>query len=72
MKPFDEKAFAESMEKVQKARDAIVAKEGKARKVRGCIDCPVCGLRDGLRYAIAYNGHIHAACKADDCFRWME
>lgn len=57
---------------VDTAYRAIMAKEGKNRRVRGAIDCPVCKAATALAYTIASNGHVHAACSTKDCVRWMQ
>lgn len=56
---------------VDKARQAIVVATDDNRDVSGEMACPVC---DGgtLRYSVARNGHIHAACSTSTCVRWME
>lgn len=59
-----------AMERTIKARAAIVEKEGEATSVLGAIDCPNC--KGNLRYAIAFNGHIHAHCTTTGCCHWME
>jgi hypothetical protein len=68
--PVQGESMAAYFECVFKARAAIVAKEGRARGVRGEITCPVDGGR--IAYTIAHNGHIHAACSNQGCVRWME
>lgn len=61
-----------------KAREAIVEFCGGPWKrgdggMSGTIDCPCCGAKDSLAFSRSgYNGHIHAACKTDDCVNWME
>lgn len=55
---------------VLKAREAIIAKEGKRRGVRGHIPCPIDGGR--LDYSIAFNGHIAGKCSNAKCVGWME
>jgi hypothetical protein len=67
-----------SMERIGKARQAIVAHLGGPWKrgtpgASGVIDCPACGGKQTLRFTRAgYNGHIHAGCTTTDCVRWME
>ena len=61
-----------SLQRVFKARDAIVEATGGKRGIRGVIDCPNC---EGgkLSYTVAgSNGHIWAACSTKGCASWME
>lgn len=69
-----EKRFAGTM----KARAAIVEflggpwKEGRPGS-SGVMDCPVCNGDGTLSFSRSgYNGHIHAACRTEDCVSWME
>ncbi len=59
-----------AMERTMKARAAIVEKEGKATGLSGVVNCPNCNGR--VRYAIAFNGHIHGSCTTTGCCHWME
>jgi hypothetical protein len=74
----DEREIRELMGRTVKARAAIVASLGGPwrRGMKGSageIDCPVCGAAKSLRFTRSgYNGHIHAACKTDNCVSWME
>lgn len=52
-----------------KAIKEIREKEGENVRVQGEIPCPVCGKT--LRYSIASNGHIHAACETKDVMFMM-
>lgn len=65
-----EAEFNASLARINTARAAIVAKEGKRRSITGEIPCPVDG--GVLRYSLAFNGHIRAACSNKECVRWME
>ena len=72
----DEAEMRERLEKIGKARQAIVSacggpwKKGKPSIV-GAIDCPNCGGK--LNYSRAgYNGHVHARCATPGCVSWME
>ena len=47
-------------------RDAEQGRVG----VSGTVQCPKCG--GGVRYSIAENNHIHAACANDSCIKIME
>jgi len=66
------------MDGVTKARAAIVAHLGGPWKkgtpgANGRIDCPVCGRPGALGFSRSgYNGHVHAACKTENCVSWME
>lgn len=54
------------------ARAAIIEHAGCGpRPVGADIPCPVCETGT-LRYRIASNHHVHAACNTTDCVRWME
>ena len=70
--------IAKSHEDSRKARQAIVAFLGGPWKRglpgrKGTIDCPVCGVVNGLHFSRSgYNGHIHAQCETDKCVCWME
>ena len=66
----EEADFNRAFENVAKARDAIVAKHGKARGLASQMPCPVCSV-GVLGYLIAgSNGHIRAACCTDEaCVR---
>lgn len=67
----EEARWAAAMERVATARAAIVTRHGKARGLAGDLSCPNCA--DGtLRYSIAGNGHIHAACSTPDCCARLE
>jgi len=67
----EEERFQRMLANTAKAREAIIAKEGKTRGVTDSIDCPICG--GVLHYSISgYNGHIHAVCTTDGCVAWME
>lgn len=73
-----EAMFRERLMRTVTARAAIVQhlggdwKRGMAGS-QGAIDCPVCSAKDALRFSRSgYNGHIHAACKTENCVRWME
>ena len=74
----EEAEFRKRFELIGKARDAIVTHLGGPWKrgtagAGGTIDCPACGAAQSLRFSRAgHNGHIHAACKTEDCVRWME
>lgn len=74
----DEAESRASMERIGKARQAIVTHLGGPWKrgtpgARGRIDCPVCGGKETLGFSRAgCNGHIHAGCTTDKCVRWME
>lgn len=60
-----------AIERVMLCRSAITDRHGAETRVRGQIECPTnCG--GTLRYSIASNGHIHAACSTQECARWME
>jgi hypothetical protein len=66
-----EAEFEKMFEDTNKARAAIIAKEGTNRRVSGAIPCPVCN-QGPLRYSIASNGHVHAKCMTPECVCWME
>jgi hypothetical protein len=74
----EEREMNERVERIGKARAAIVATLGGPWKKgvtgsRGVIACPVCGKPEGLRFTRSgYNGHIHARCDTPDCCSWME
>jgi hypothetical protein len=74
----EEREMNERIEKVMKARDAIVAACGGPWKKgtpgsMGTIDCPVCGQPASLAFRRAQvNGHVHASCKTPGCVSWME
>lgn len=74
----EQREMNERIEKVMKARNAIVAACGGPWKkglpaATGLIDCPVCGKFASLAYRrAAVNGHIHASCKTPECVSWME
>jgi hypothetical protein len=74
----DEAESRKHMEKIGKARTAIVAHLGGPWKkgmagATGQIDCPACGNTKTLLFSRAgYNGHIHAKCGTPDCVAWME
>jgi len=54
------------LNRMAKIREAIIA----TGQQQGRIDCPCC---DGkVRFSIASNGHVAAACSTDGCARWME
>lgn len=60
-----------SLQRVLKARAAIVEATGGKRGLRGAIACPNCG--GTLSYSVAgSNGHIWAACSTKECASWME
>lgn len=70
--------MAERFVRMGNARKAIVEhlggpwKKGDA-SARGRIDCPNCGVAEGLGFTRAgYNGHIHAHCITEGCASWME
>jgi len=73
-----EREFMARMEKIGKARQAIVDSLGGPWKkgtagAAGVIDCPACGGKESLRFSRAgCNGHIHASCTTEGCVRWME
>lgn len=68
----EERAFDAAFVRVKTCRQAIVAKHGKARGLRGEMPCPV-GCGGTLHYSISgYNGHIHGGCTTKDCASWME
>ncbi len=63
--------MSDAIQKMFKARAAIVdaIKNGAAK--HGQIPCPICS--DGaLLYGQAHNGHIHARCTTPNCTAWME
>lgn len=70
--------MTEALEKMKKAREAIVAACGGHWKrgtpgSSGRITCPVCSGVDMLQYSRAgVNGHIHARCGTAGCVAWME
>lgn len=66
----DTAAWEITFQRVDLARAAIVARHGKARGLASEMPCPACNAGT-LRYSIASNGHIHAACSAG-CCSWME
>lgn len=66
----EEREFGTQMDRITKARAAIIAKHGKTRGAAGEIPCPNCA--GTLRYSIASNGHVHAACSTAGCCAWME
>lgn len=74
----DERKFRERLEKIDRARTAIVAHlRGPWAKgmpgVLGRIDCPVCLGRRTLAFSRSgYNGHIHADCETPSCVAWTE
>lgn len=38
----------------------------------GAIDCPKCGVKDGLQYTISGGDHhIWGKCKTEGCLQWM-
>ena len=60
-----------SLNRIGKAREAILKATGNRRGVSGSVTCPTCG--GVLRYSVAKcNGHIHAACSGDCHVSWME
>lgn len=58
------------MDKIPRARDAIILAAGSKRPTAGSTVCPICAGK--LAYSIASNGHVHAQCLTQDCVRWME
>ncbi len=59
-----------AIERMFKARGAIVQHIKETGEKVARIDCPNC---DGtLGYAQAHNGHIHARCSTEGCTQWME
>lgn len=74
----EEAEMKASMERLGKARAAIVAHLGGPWKrgvagASGRIDCPACGQPKALAFSRSgYNGHIHASCSTADCCSWME
>lgn len=70
--------FQKLFERTNIARKAIVDHLGGPWKCgmkgsAGTIDCPVCKVEKSLRFSRSgYNGHIHAACKTENCVSWME
>jgi hypothetical protein len=74
----DRKELDERVEKMVRAREAIVAacggkwKEGMPGS-QGRIDCPACGKPNTLGFIRSgRNGHIHARCWTEGCVSWME
>lgn len=68
----DELAFRDRLSQTMTARQAIIEHAGSGpRPVGADIPCPVCE-KGTLRYSIASNHHVHAACNTPDCVRWME
>ena len=65
-----EKEHEESMQRMFKARAAIIEAANGQRSVRGQMACPNCGKR--LAFSVAYNGHVHAQCATPGCCSWME
>jgi hypothetical protein len=61
----------ESLERMMKARTAIIDHCGNRKSVAGSITCPVCGSGT-LNYTRAFNGHVHAKCSTENCVAWME
>lgn len=67
-----ERQIAETVARINSAREAIVAHTGGKSWISGEIPCPCC---EGgkLRFSVSgYNGHIHAACSTEGCARWLE
>lgn len=62
-----ERQYQEYFGRMLKARAAIKATGER----QGIIDCPCCD-KGQLGFAIASNGHVHAACSTAGCVRWME
>lgn len=61
--------WKKSFAKIAVARAAIL-ESGAKPKSQGEVDCPHC---DGkLKWSMASNNHIHAACQTSGCVRWME
>lgn len=64
--------IGELIKNIAVARKAILEDAGRDRSASGKINpCPVCG--EGiLRYSIASNKHVWAACTSKTCVRWLE
>lgn len=65
-----EKEREESMQRMRKARAAIIEATNGQRRRQGQIPCPNCGK--WLAFSVAYNGHVHAQCASPGCCSWME
>lgn len=50
----------------------ISSETEKGQFSKGSVNCPGCGLKNGLRYVRYPNGHIHATCKTHGCLHWLE
>lgn len=66
----EEREVGESLERILKARAAIVEATGGRGGLSGTVDCPNC--EGTLRYTVASNGHVWAICSTGGCARWME
>lgn len=72
----EDEAWVEKRVEMMKKSTAFFAKVRamhKGESASGLNDCPVCGQPKALRWKISgYNGHIHAACKTEDCISFIE
>ena len=71
----DEEWVARRVEMMKKSAAffAKVRAMHRGESASGLNDCPACGQPKALRWRISgYNGHIHAACKTEDCISFME
>ena len=66
-----EAEWRRSIERIGKARSAIIKHCQNQRGVAGKLKCPVCETGT-LQYSRASNGHVHAGCSTKGCVNWME
>ena len=77
--PFTEKEEADTFDELKTlmaktliVRALIVEHADKTHARSGVIDCPICDSEKSVRFTIAFNGHVHAACSTENCVRFME
>lgn len=67
-----EKKLDEILERVHKARTAIVEHIGEVKgPCQGTFPCPLCG-QGRIFYRRATNGHIAGRCENKSCVNFME
>lgn len=52
--------------------DGMAQRMPRGMAVTGTWPCPKCGKVDGIRWRIAKDRHLHAACVTDMCLNFME
>jgi hypothetical protein len=66
----EERGMLEAVRRVGLAREAILVATAGEVRTTGETACPICS--GTLKYSVASNGHIFAACVTERCVQWME